>query len=132
MFRKYGMISGIPGIELQHDQSSGFTRDHGRHLSPDEETLTRQDRTVKLEVFGMVYLRKQKFPWEIFGLQIFRNASAYLPRQGYGQHWRRDDAFRCFVMKVAGIIIADGSSIIHGLPRRDRNFKSAERGACKF
>jgi hypothetical protein len=117
VFRKNWMISGIPGIELQHYQSSGFMRGHGRYLPPDEETLTRSEGTVKLEVFCIVHLREQEFPWEIIGLKIFRNPPANLPRQGHSQHRRRNDAFRCFVMEVAGIAITHGSGIIHGLPR---------------
>ena len=126
------MISGVAGVAFQHDKRPGFSRDHGSHLSPDEETLTRHDRAVKLEVLGIVYLREQKFPGEIFGLKIFRNHPADLPRQGYGKHWRRDEAFRCFVMKVAGIIITDGSGIIHRLPLCDSNFKKAKRSVYKI
>jgi hypothetical protein len=106
-------------------------RDHGRHFPPDEETLTRSEGTVKLEVFRIVYLREQEFPWEINGLKIFRNTPANLPRQGYGQHRRRDDAFWCFVMEVARIVITDGSGIIHGLPGSDRNFEDAKGGTYK-
>ena len=91
-------------------------RQYGRNFAPDLQPVARPYRSMKTQVFRVMYLGGYDIFWEIWSFDIIPDSLGYRPCESNAECRGCDDSMLALIIEIIRAIIPDGCRIIHCIP----------------